>query len=125
MKNSGLIILGISILLSAAIISYAIQPSEDYSGHNVSLNSIHGFNGNENPIKLQINNVPSQDKFTITDLGKLYVVNTKGQKIVYDGKKLTAVYHRESKLLVVKYVDNENKETVRYIVDPLEWGNER
>ena len=125
MKNSGLIILGISIVVAAVIVSFAIQPSENYSGHNVSLNAIHGFNGNNAPIKFQIANVPSEDELKITKHGKLYVIKSDGQKTIYEGENLTARYHRDSKLLVVKYLDEENKNNVKYIVAPLEWGNEK
>lgn len=124
MRNIGLIILGVSIIISSVILSKSYRMSEDWIGQNISLNASHGFNGNNNPIKLHFDSSPASNEFTVGDTSRLYVITKhSANKRYFKGTGLTAMYFREGHLLRVVY-NVESRKIVKYIVNPLEWGTD-
>ncbi len=125
MKNSTLIIFGTLICLSALIVFYSFRANKTATESiNVGLNAIHGFNVNSAPIRLKVEDIPYVDEFKIEDGEALFVISSTHEKTVYKGRNLIATYNRESDLLVVEFKDDSDKVKIRYIKNPLEWGNE-
>lgn len=117
MKNlPGIIILAISLIISAWIIAYQIGKSrQSYPG------TVQTF-----PRQIDLNNNLETDFYSEMKVGdgeKLYIISKhNAAPIIIEGNDIITKYHHVAKMLGVEYTKDSVK-SIKYFTDVLEWGN--